>query len=155
MAYRKRVRKDTTDKRPEKMQDGKINEMIGSSLASIQDQLNISNDTMAEILNCSGTYYDKVLSGEKGLTTDKLSRLYYSLNLEMNHLIGNDSNYPPIREEHEDATNERGFEELLAALIKNIVNTDGHKNRLAKIMKVYNTFGKMIAMLMDIDDGDI
>ena len=37
MAYRKRVRKDTADKRPEKMQDGKVNEMIGASLASIQD----------------------------------------------------------------------------------------------------------------------
>ena len=30
--------------------DGKVNEMIGASLASIQNQLNISNDTMAEIL---------------------------------------------------------------------------------------------------------
>lgn len=153
MAYRKRVRKDTADKRPEKMQDGKVNEMIGASLASIQDQLNISNDTMAEILNCSGTYYDKVLSGEKGLTTDKLSRLYYSLSLEMNHLIGNDSNYPPIRKEGSSA-NEMGFEELLGALIKNIENTDGHNHRLKKIMKVYNDFGKMIAMLMNINDDE-
>lgn len=152
MPYKKRVRKDTTDKRPEKMQDGKLNEMIGASLTSIQDALNISNDTMAEILGCSGTYYDKVLAGEKGLTTDKLSRLYYSLNIDMNFLIGNDSNYQPIREKQTNNVNEMGYEVLLSALIQDISNTDGHEQRMKKIMKVYNDFGKLIAMLLNSSD---
>ena len=148
MPYKKRVRKDTTDKRPEKMQDGQINELIGTSLSEIQDILNLSNDTMSEILGCSGTYYDKVLSGEKGLTTDKLSRLYYNLGLDMNYLIGNDNNYSPLRAQEIGDVTAMEFEALLNALIKDIENTDGHDERVEKILRVYNRFGVMLRILM-------
>jgi len=148
MAYRKTTVKNTTDQRPVNLQDGKINQVVGSNLTTLQNQCDWTNAQMAELLGMTATNYDRIKKGEQGLNADKLSRLYYSLGVNLNRLVGNDNSYEMIRRPDDEDIRAFDFENGLGNLIIDIQNTENYEERVHKILHVYDEFGKLLFRLM-------
>ena len=148
MAYRKTTVKDTSDQRPESLQDGKLNPVVGANLTTLQNQCDWTNAQMAELLDMSVTNYDRIKKGEQGLNAEKLSRLYYSLGVNLNRLVGNDNSYALIRSSDDADIKEFDFEDGLGNLIIDIQSTENYEERVNKILHVYDEFGKLLFRLM-------
>ena len=148
MAYRKTTVKNTMDQRPLNLQEGKINQVVGSNLRTLQTQCDWTNAQMAELLDISTSNYDRIKKGEQGLNADKLSLLYYSLGVNLNRLVGNDNAYALMRSPEDADIKDFDFEDGLGNLIIDIQNTENYEERVNKILHVYDEFGKLLFRLM-------
>ena len=148
MAYRKTTVKNTKDQRPQALQDGKLNQVVGKNLKDLQDQCDWTNAQMAELLGMTVTNYDRIKKGEHGLNAEKLSLLYYSLGVNLNKLVGNDNSYDMIRRPDDGDIKAFDFEDGLGNLIIDIQNTENYEERVNKILHVYDEFGKLLFRLM-------
>ena len=148
MAYRKTTVKNTKDQRPQALQDGKLNQVVGKNLKDLQDQCDWTNAQMAELLGMTVTNYDRIKKGEHGLNAEKLSLLYYSLGVHLNRLVCNDNSYELIRKATDEDVKEFDFANGLGNLIIDIQSTENYEERVHKILNVYDEFGKMLFRLM-------
>ena len=148
MAYRKTTVKNTKDQRPQALQDGKLNQVVGKNLKDLQDQCDWTNAQMAELLGMTVTNYDRIKKGEHGLNAEKLSLLYYSLGVNLNRFVGNDNSYDMIRQPNDEDIKAFNFEDGLGNLIIDIQNTENYEERVNKILHVYDEFGKLLFRLM-------
>ena len=148
MAYRKTTVKNTKDQRPQALQDGKLNQVVGKNLKDLQDQCDWTNAQMAELLGMTVTNYDRIKKGDHGLNAEKLSLLYYSLGVNLNRFVGNDNSYDMIRQPNDEDIKAFNFEDGLGNLIIDIQNTENYEERVNKILHVYDEFGKLLFRLM-------
>ncbi|MBQ9306066.1 helix-turn-helix domain-containing protein [Butyrivibrio sp.] len=148
MAYRKTTVKNTKDQRPQALQDGKLNQVVGNNLRKLQDECDWTNAQMAELLGMTVTNYDRIKKGEHGLNAEKLSILYYSLGVNLNRLVCNDNSYGLIRKPDDADVTEFDFSNGLGNLIIDIQSTENYEERVSKILHVYDEFGKMLFGLM-------
>lgn len=144
MAYRKTTYKDTSDKRPMNMRQGNLNYIIGTNIDYLQQELGWSNDQMAAVLKMKPASYDRIKAGTRGIKVEKLTLLYYSLGADLNRLVGNDNSYKITRE----AQASFNFEQGIRDIVIDIENTESYRERVGKIIYMYNEYGKMLAELM-------
>ena len=144
MAYKKRTYKDTSDKRPINMRQGNINYIIGTNIDFLQQKLGWTNDQMAAALQMEPASYDRVKAGTRGIKVEKLTLLYYCLGADLNRLVGNDNKYDIVREDREEFNFEKGVRDI----VMDIENTESYRERVGKILYMYNEYGKMLSELM-------
>ncbi len=144
MAYKKTTYKDTSDKRPVNMQQGNLNYIIGTNIDFLQQELGWSNDQMAKVLKMKPASYDRVKAGTRGIKVEKLTLLYYCLGADLNRLVGNDNTYDIVRGERESFNFEKGVRDI----VMDIENTESYRERVGKILYMYNEYGKMLSELM-------
>ena len=75
---------------------------------------------------------------------EKLTLLYYCLGADLNRLVGNDNSYKITRE----AQASFNFEQGIRDIVIDIENTESYRERVGKIIYMYNEYGKMLAELM-------
>ena len=162
MAYRKTTYKDTSDKRPMNMRQGNLNYIIGTNIDYLQQELGWSNDQMAAVLKMKPASYDRIKAGTRGIKVEKLTLLYYCLGADLNRLVGNDNSYKITREAQASFNFEQGIRDIVILFLsdiptskeyislhfRDIENTESYRERVGKIIYMYNEYGKMLAELM-------
>ncbi len=144
MAYKKKSYKDTSDKRPLNMRQGNLNRIIGTNIDFLQQELGWTNDQMAEMLQMEPASYDRIKAGSRGIKVEKLTLLYYCLGADLNRLVGNDNTYKVVRDKKVGFN----FEQSIRDIVIDIENTESYRERVGKILYMYNEYGKMLGDLM-------
>lgn len=94
---------------------------IGKRLKICRNELNLTQEEFAEILEISLTYYGQIERGINGLSLEKISLLYLKLNIDPTYLITGRSFYNlniDILLENCQSDKKYAFEQLL----KNAIN---------------------------------
>ena len=130
------------DKRP-KGNIGHENDIVHNNLDLIQSTLNISNPEMAVILGVEPNYYETIKRKGGPLDYEKLNRLFYNLNVDLNRLIANDDRANIVRDTDEEEA-PVDFKVKLENLLIDISNADSYEKSIELISYTYLRFGEFI-----------
>ena len=130
------------DKRP-KGNIGHENDIVHNNLDLIQSTLNISNPEMAVILGVEPKYYETIKRKGGPLDYEKLNRLFYNLNVDLNRLIANDDRANIVRDTDEEEA-PVDFKVKLENLLIDISNADSYEKSIELISYTYLRFGEFI-----------
>ena len=130
------------DKRP-KGNIGHENDIVHNNLDLIQSTLNISNPEMAVILGVEQKYYETIKRKGGPLDYEKLNRLFYNLNVDLNRLIANDARANIVRDTDEEEA-PVDFKVKLENLLIDISNADSYEKSIELISYTYLRFGEFI-----------
>lgn len=108
-----------------------------------------TNDQMAELLKISLSQYERIKSGKHSLTADKMMILYYSLGVNLNRLVGDDSHYDFFRKTEDQDTDEVDYRVCISNLMTDIEHTPTNEERKTKVMVAYAAFGEMLGHMFD------
>ena len=130
------------DKRP-KGSIGREKDIVHNNLDLIQKTLNITNPEMAEILGVNPKYYETIKRNGGPLDYEKLNRLFYNLNIDLNRLIANDERANIVRDT-DDKEAPVEFKVKLENLLIDISNAESYEKSIELISYTYLRFGEFI-----------
>lgn len=135
------------DLRPEAVV-GNEQYVVARNLGLLQKHLGYTNEEMAKIFGVSRSYYERLKSGKNALNLEKLMILYYTLHVDLNRLVGDDTAYDFIRQEGDEPV-DIDYRLAIRDLMVDIVHTNGSAERKKKVMEAYYAYGEMLATLFD------
>ncbi|MCF0129525.1 MAG: hypothetical protein HUJ70_13170 [Pseudobutyrivibrio sp.] len=128
------------DKRP-KDNVGREKDIVHNNLDLIQKTLNITNPEMAEILGVDPKYYETIKRKGGPLDYDRLNRLFYNLNVDLNRLVANYEKANIVRDTEEKEA-PLDYKVKLENLLIDISKAESYEKRVEMIIYTYLKFGE-------------
>ena len=127
------------DKRPDGI-IGNEHFIIHDNLVAIQKTMGYSNAQMAEVLGVDKKYYERIKQQGGPLSYDRLVRLHYNCNVDLNRFVANNTNYELfIGDKNDDSVDQ--FQQKMEDMIAILRSMKDQDERIEKLFQTYMRFG--------------